>query len=106
MPEKFPVVKSAILGLFLVLAAGNAAMAEEDLTDNETCLECHADEEKAGLMTSEGPEVHTTAGEFHVEEHEMWNCVDCHMDIKEVPHAEGVKRTVDCMECHDEMPTG
>lgn len=105
MPEKFPVFKCALLGLVLALAAGNPALAGEDLTDNETCMECHAEKGTADLMTADVPEVHTENRGFHVEAHEMWNCVDCHTGIKEIPHPEDVDGSVDCLECHEEMPS-
>ncbi len=78
----------------------------QDLTDNETCLECHADTERAAPANPDMVQVHTPDGGFIQEAHEMWSCVDCHTYIEEIPHAEDVAdQKVDCLNCHAEMPT-
>jgi hypothetical protein len=36
----------------------------------------------------------------------MWSCTDCHVNITEIPHPEGVAGTeVNCLNCHESMPT-
>ena len=92
-----------LYGATLLIASSGFVYAE-DLTDNEVCLECHADERPNGAMTSPGAEVHNAEGGFIVEDHEMWSCTDCHADIKEIPHAEDVERAVNCLDCHDAVP--
>jgi len=87
-----------------VLFASTGFVYAEDLSDNETCLECHADERPSGNLDVPGATVHNDDGSFIVEDHEMWSCTDCHTDIAEIPHAEGVERTVDCTNCHDAVP--
>ena len=54
------------------------AVVAEDLTDNETCAECHAGGGSDDPMDVPGATIHTPAGGFTVEAHEMWSCVDCH----------------------------
>ena len=91
------------------LAFGFAATAsaQEDLSDNATCLECHADEPRAAPENSDRPRIHTDEGGFTVEDHEMWSCTDCHDMITEIPHPEGIDGTaVNCTNCHETTPTG
>lgn len=89
----------------LGLGFGTTAIAE-DLSDNATCLECHADEPRAAPENSDRPRIHTDEGGFNVEDHEMWSCIDCHDMITEIPHPEGIDGSaVNCENCHDETPT-
>ena len=89
----------------LGLGFGTAALAE-DLSDNATCLECHADEPRAAPEGSDRPRVHTDEGGFNVEDHEMWSCIDCHDMITEIPHPEGIDGSaVNCENCHESTPT-
>ena len=89
----------------LGLGFGTAALAE-DLSDNATCLECHADEPRAAPENSDRPRIHTDEGGFNVEDHEMWSCIDCHDMITEIPHPEGIDGSaVNCENCHEETPT-
>ena len=89
------------------LAFGFATTASaEDLTDNATCLECHADEPRAAPENSDRPRVHTDEGGFNVEDHEMWSCVDCHDYVTEVPHPDDYAGgEVNCENCHESTPT-
>ena len=74
--------------------------------DGQTCLECHADTERAPPSNPDRPQVHNPAGGFFVEDHDMWSCTDCHDYITEIPHPEEVtEKEVDCTNCHDEAPT-
>lgn len=89
----------------LALGVGATAFAE-DLSDNETCLECHADEPRSAPESSDHPRIHTDEGGFNVEDHEMWSCIDCHEMITEIPHPEGIDGTaVNCENCHESTPT-
>ena len=90
---------------FLALGLASPVVAQ-DLSDPETCLECHADAERAPPSDPNVPQVHNPEGGFFVEAHEMWSCTDCHTYIVEIPHAEDVgDMEVDCTECHEEVPT-
>ena len=89
----------------LALPFAPSAQAE-DLTDNATCLECHADEPRAAPENSDRPRIHTDEGGFNVEAHMDWSCVDCHDMITEIPHPEGIDGSaVNCENCHDSTPT-
>lgn len=92
--------------LILLVALGFAApVVAQDLADNETCLECHSDAERAALADSSMPQVHNPEGGFFAEAHEMWSCVDCHTYIEEIPHSEDVsEQVVNCLDCHEEVP--
>jgi hypothetical protein len=81
-------------------------LAAEDLSDNETCMECHADVERAAPEDASMPQVHNPEGGFFAEAHEMWSCIDCHTNVTELPHADDfVSEPVDCLGCHEETPT-
>jgi hypothetical protein len=89
----------------LALGFGATASAE-DLSDNETCLECHADEPREAPESSDHPRIHTDDGGFTVEDHEMWSCIDCHEMVTEIPHPEGMDGSaVNCENCHESTPT-
>ena len=89
------------------LALGfGATVYAEDLSDNATCLECHADEPRAAPENADHPRIHTDDGGFAVADHEMWSCIDCHDMITEVPHPEGIDGSaVNCENCHESTPT-
>jgi hypothetical protein len=88
----------------LALSATGAALAQ-DVTDDATCLECHADMERAAPADPNMVQVHDPAGGFTVEAHEMWSCVDCHSYVEELPHADDVAdQEVNCLDCHEEVP--
>ena len=98
---------ASLIACAFAMAFGFGATAlAEDLSDNATCLECHADEPRAAPENSDHPRIHTDDGGFTVEDHEMWSCIDCHEMITEIPHPEGIDGTaVNCTNCHDETPT-
>lgn len=99
-------VSTAALAAATVFGFGSPAFAEEDLTDNAACLECHADEPRAAPENSDRPRVHTDDGGFAVEDHEMWSCVDCHDFVTEVPHPDDFAGgEVNCENCHETTPT-
>jgi hypothetical protein len=92
---------TAVFAATLALGFSANAVAE-DLSDNETCLECHADEPH----DTENPRIHNEDGSFMVEDHEMWSCIDCHEMVTEIPHPEGMDgHAVNCENCHEGTPT-
>ena len=102
-----PLAAVSAVALAAAFGLGSAAVAGggEDLSDNEVCLDCHIDQEFTGLMKIEGHQVHSPQdGSLKAEAHGDFACIDCHMDIEEIPHADDVERTVDCLGCHSEMP--
>jgi hypothetical protein len=102
------VVVATVLLAVTTLTLGPVLLAQDDvdLSDNETCMECHADTERGPPKNPERPQVHQPDGSFFVEDHDMWSCNDCHDYITEIPHPDEVLGSeVDCTNCHDEAPT-
>jgi hypothetical protein len=102
------VLKSMQVALFLsVLAIGfGTPVYAEDLSDNETCLDCHDDADRAPPSNPDRPQVHNPAGGFFVEDHADFSCIDCHTFIEDLEHEDTAPgNEVDCLECHDEVPT-
>lgn len=90
---------------FVLLGLAGPVVAQ-DLTDDETCLECHSDTDRTEPADPSVPQIHNPAGGFFAEAHGMWSCVDCHDGITEIPHAEDVsEQAVDCLNCHEEVPS-
>jgi formate dehydrogenase gamma subunit len=74
--------------------AGTKAQAEPKPT-NDDCLACHSD---ASMVN--GKAVHGDA--FKASVHgAMFSCVDCHTDIKSLPHEAGLTKPT-CITCHAE----
>jgi len=102
------VLKSVYVALFLSLftfGLGAPVFAQdEDLSDNETCLDCHDDGDRE-LLDTDVPQVHNPAGGYFVEDHDGFSCNECHTYITDLEHDESaVGKEVDCLECHDEVP--
>jgi nitrate/TMAO reductase-like tetraheme cytochrome c subunit len=98
-----PVKVAAIISL-LALGFG-APVYAEDLSDNETCLDCHDDTDRAPPSNADRPQVHNPAGGFFVEDHADFSCIDCHDYIEDLEHEETASgNEVDCLNCHDEVP--
>lgn len=96
---------SAIFIFVLTFGVGAPAFAQ-DLSNNETCLECHTDGDRALPSNPDRPQVHNPAGGFFVEDHVDFSCIDCHTYIVDLEHDElAGDPEVDCTECHDETPT-
>jgi cytochrome b subunit of formate dehydrogenase len=83
--------------------AATAAPANGDRS-NDTCLGCHGNEG----FTAPGADgqmrpLHVIRDKFGNSVHGKRNCVECHADITEIPHAKGVTHTVICVNCHDSL---
>ena len=101
-PRTLAIALLAALGLGLGGLAGTALA--QDMTDNETCLMCHADMDLPAPADGAERKVHSGPGQFKVEAHAMNACTDCHVTITDVPHPEGVEHKTDCSACHAETP--
>jgi len=101
-----------LLALFM-LAIGNSARSEPaslapievtQSTPNKVCLDCHGVQGFAVPKgeTGQAPKRHlfVNGDAFTGSAHGKVPCVGCHADIKELPHAKDVKRSVDCIQCH------
>lgn len=93
--------------IVLSLCFGTTAIAQdEDLSDNETCLMCHEDTERASPSDPNRPQVHNPDGGFFVEDHEMFSCNECHTYVTNLEHEDTAPdNEVDCLECHDAVPS-
>ena len=99
-------IKIAVLISVLTLGFGAPVLAEEDLSDNSICMDCHEDADRSPPSNPDRPQVHNPAGGFFVEGHGDFSCVDCHTYIIDLEHDEYAPgKEVDCLECHDEAPT-
>ncbi|MBC8366594.1 cytochrome c3 family protein [bacterium] len=85
-------IPGAIWIVLLLLAVAPVAWAQDWTT--EDCLDCHS--ESDGDMPVVGLE--HLAKSIHVD----LDCVDCHMDIEDLPHEEQIP-AVNCGECHDDV---
>jgi len=102
--KSFTSVTATVLMSAMAFGFGAPAFAQ-DLTKPETCLECHADTERAPPSNPDRPQVHNPAGGFFQESHVDFTCVDCHTYIENLEHEETAPgKEVDCLECHDEVP--
>jgi cytochrome b subunit of formate dehydrogenase len=95
-----------LLSAYLVLYAPYALAGHKAGTPpkptNEECLACHDD----STMTKEvnGKQVSLYVNEEHFKNsiHSMFNCVDCHTDVKQSPH-ETTPAKLSCAQCHAEQ---
>lgn len=76
-----------------------------DTLDNQGCLSCHKFEWFAAVNDDgEKRSLYVPAKAFIESVHGSdQKCTGCHPDIEQVPHNEGVERTVDCVSCHEEL---
>ncbi len=93
-------MKKASLLAFLFLA-GLILHAQDDLS-NDSCFDCHND--PGWTETRKGVEVsmHVDPEVFANSLHGDFDCIDCHADIEEVPHAEQLGPPA-CADCHDDV---
>jgi len=97
----FALLLLVVAGLALVSLDGGAiagqavAVSPDVLRDESYCLGCHGLDAKA----KKAPAV--DAHLLHATAHDTTTCVDCHRDIKTVPHTPPAQR-VDCGGCHSE----
>jgi len=104
--NKTPTLTAVVAFISMMALVFGAPLFAEDLSDNETCMECHADSERAPPKNPERPQVHNPEGGFFVEDHDMWSCIDCHDYVTEIPHPEEMTGSeVNCENCHDTAPT-
>jgi cytochrome b subunit of formate dehydrogenase len=87
--------------LSLLIFTGSSAIASDDLS-NESCLDCHND--PGWTETRKGKEVsmHVDPAIFSNSLHGDFDCIDCHLDIEEVPHADKLEHA-SCVDCHEDV---
>ena len=82
------------LALVAFAAMSTAVATHAELVPDDDCLSCHDGSE------DDVPAVTPAAFEGSI--HEGFSCVDCHVDITEVPHDEELEPAA-CGECHSDM---
>ena len=84
-------------------AAPAAPAATDERPDNESCLGCHGVEGfTADAPNGKPRNLHVEGERFAKSVHGKRLCVECHKNIKEVPH-EPVQVQVSCVQCHEEL---
>ena len=77
--------------------------AEEQAIVDADCLQCHGQKGFSVPLGEDGspPYRHldVNAGTLRASVHGQYRCLDCHSDIKRLPHDKDLK-TVDCVSCH------
>jgi len=77
--------------------------AEAPQFPNEACLGCHGNEGFSGEGPNGKPRsLHVVKDRFEKSAHGSRQCVECHQDIREIPHEKAVRR-VSCVTCHERM---
>ena len=85
-------------------AVADAADDDADQPDNDLCLGCHGMEDMSAPEddTADEPvrDLYVSPDKFQRSVHAKRFCVECHKDIVEIPHREGIDRKVGCVQCH------
>ena len=91
---------------FLAFAFGMLAVGTSFAQVNETCFECHADQDLEMERGGQTVSLYVDGAAFSRSVHRSLECTDCHMDIDpdDLPHAEELER-VYCGMCHDDAQT-
>ena len=85
-------------------AAQPAAQPAEERPDAATCLACHGNKGFEATGPDGKPrQLHVNSDKFGKSVHGKQLCVDCHKDITEIPHKEGVSHKVSCVQCHEAL---
>lgn len=69
---------------------------------NEECLACHGDATMAKEVDGKQVSLYVNEEHFKNSIHSMFNCVDCHTDVKQSPH-ETTPAKLSCAQCHAEQ---
>lgn len=94
--------RNSPIGLILFLLIG-AAFGYAQTVSNEECLECHSDSSLTKTLESGQEKSLFVNGEkFSTSLHGVFECVDCHVDIQEVPHEEDLEKG-NCGICHEDI---
>ena len=72
--------------------------------DKAICLGCHGNEGFAMPGPDGKPRpLYVVPDRFEHSVHGKRQCVECHKDITEIPHRQGVAHKVSCVNCHDDL---
>lgn len=92
---------SPLLGLFIVCIIGALGFFPPLLLGQDDCFECHGEPDLTTINAAgEEISIYVDAEKYTDSIHGDFECVTCHIDIEEIPHAEDLQK-VDCSMCHD-----
>lgn len=89
------------LGLAVLVQMAVAAPAPKTppKPTNDECLACHNDSTLAKDEGGKQVSLYVNDEHFKASIHSMFNCVDCHSDVKASPH-EATPAKISCAQCH------
>ena len=90
-----------IPALLILLTAATCLLAQDELS-NEGCFDCHNDPGWTEEIDGREVSLHVDPDIFAESVHGDWSCIDCHSDIEESPHEEGLE-PVSCADCHEDI---
>ncbi|MEX0326559.1 MAG: hypothetical protein AB3N33_10790 [Puniceicoccaceae bacterium] len=93
-------MKKLLLSIALFLTAA-LSLADESLS-NGSCLDCHDDPGWTEVRKGKEVSMHVDPEVFANSLHGDFDCIDCHVDIEEVPHADKLEHA-SCADCHDDV---
>lgn len=96
-------MKSLVIILILLSCTFAIAQGEAPDLSNEACLACHSDDTLTGKNAA-GKDISVFVDEakFKASVHGGNDCISCHADITEIPHAESLAK-VECGSCHSDI---
>ena len=84
------------------LSVAGAAQKPVPKPSNDDCLACHSDSSLTHEVNGKPASLYVNPDKFKDSIHgSMFQCVDCHADLKTSPH-EGTPAKVSCAQCHAE----
>jgi cytochrome b subunit of formate dehydrogenase len=92
------------LAILIAIALLGTTVHPGAAVDNETCLDCHDDEEFETERNGRTISLHVDYAVFLRSVHGDLECIDCHVDadVEDLPHEEFLER-VNCADCHDDV---
>jgi cytochrome b subunit of formate dehydrogenase len=102
-------VAAQFIALLALLTFGQAAVAVSSPKNapkpaNEECLACHSDSTMSKDEGGKPVSLYVNDEHFKASIHSMFNCVDCHTDVKTSPH-EATPAKISCAQCHADQQT-
>jgi cytochrome b subunit of formate dehydrogenase len=92
--------KTRLLTAVFLLTLPLLSLGQDELS-NASCLDCHDDPGWTEMIDGKEVSLHVDAGLLASSVHGDWDCIDCHSDIEEVPHAEKLQ-PASCADCHED----
>ena len=89
-----------LLLLTFVLTIG--VVSGQDIS-NADCLDCHGDKDLSKTINDTTEiSLYVDQHKFSISTHGEFSCVDCHVNIEDIPHDENLEHP-DCNQCHDDV---